>query len=805
ITTLPIVEQNSFDAEGKDAGSIRVFWTLFGDDVINPAVKPEDYILKYKKSSSSADWGSGSADIIVWSPAPTPEDTEVLVTGLEKDTEYQFQLTAIGTNVGASEVYEATSKTLLNPPTGFAFDLAKTTPTAVDLKWDAVTSADYSLELQYRVENAETWTPVALKAGDVSVTVSGLSLQTYAYEFRLRYVRKADSFTSDWVLLATQKIEKQTHDLALVTNQNLGGYDSWTYVPEEWKYRLTSIYAPNARLTGAVNLSDCTYLKEVTVNNNQLTAVNVSGCTSLETLKVQANKIAALTVANTPKLTTLLCYGNNLTFLTLPPKGSMTTYTFVSGTNGQADVAIGTDGVVPQQNYSGLKNFLSAGGGTTTYTWYKSDGAALGSLVTNTGGVFTFDSSLVGQSVYCKMTNTAFSGLTLTTATVKVDASLVPPATPAVSATKPTADSVKLTWNAVAKATYYYVYRSNDNGKSYQTVASNVTATTWTDSNVAAGSYIYAVRAYNDAGRSDAGTVNVAVTGILPAVPNVSYSQPTADSVKLTWNAAAGATSYYVYRSNDGGKSYQAIASKITATTWTDTGVPNGQYLYAVRSYNANGRSGAAEVNVSVGTLPAKPNVSATQPTADSVELTWNPVAGAASYYVYRSNDNGKSYQTIASKITATTWTDTGVPNGQYLYAVRAYNAAGRSDAGTVNVVLGTLPAAPNVSYNTQPASNSVKLTWNPVPGATYYYVYRSNDDGKSYQAIASKITATTWTNTGVAAGSYIYAVRAYNDAGRSDASMVNVTVPAAAAATPPLNMLESVFADDFDALDDEN
>ena len=62
------------------------------------------------------------------------------------------------------------------------------------------------------------------------------------------------------------------------------------------------------------------------------------------------------------------------------------------------------------------------------------------------------------------------------------------------------------------------------------------------------------------------------------------------------------------------------------------------------------------------------------------INLSWLPVRGAISYNVKRSTTSGGPYGVIASGITATTYSDTGLsPNQRYYYVVTANTALGES------------------------------------------------------------------------------------------------------------------------------
>ena len=61
--------------------------------------------------------------------------------------------------------------------------------------------------------------------------------------------------------------------------------------------------------------------------------------------------------------------------------------------------------------------------------------------------------------------------------------------------------------------------------------------------------------------------------------------------------------------------------------------------------------------------------------------LAWFPVTGADSYSVMRRPSSSREFQTMATKVTSTSYTDTGLKNGaKYYYAVTASNSDRTSD-----------------------------------------------------------------------------------------------------------------------------
>jgi fibronectin type 3 domain-containing protein len=267
----------------------------------------------------------------------------------------------------------------------------------------------------------------------------------------------------------------------------------------------------------------------------------------------------------------------------------------------------------------------------------------------------------------------------------------------------------------------------------------------------------------------------VLISGAAPAAPTGLTATPGNAQVALSWTASAGATSYNVYRGTTaGGESSTPIATGVTATSYTNTGLTNGTtYYYKVAAVNSSGTSGqSSEASATPSGAPAAPTgLTATAGNAQ-VSLSWSASSGATSYNVYRGTTaGGEGTTAIATGITATSYTNTGLTNGTtYYYKVAAVNSVGTS--GMSNEASATpfgAPAAP--TGLTATAGNAqVSLSWSSATGATSYNLYRgTTSGGESTTAIATGITTTSYTNTGLTNGTtYYYKVAAVNSSGTS-------------------------------------
>lgn len=72
--------------------------------------------------------------------------------------------------------------------------------------------------------------------------------------------------------------------------------------------------------------------------------------------------------------------------------------------------------------------------------------------------------------------------------------------------------------------------------------------------------------------------------GLQPPAGVTAGCPPGTDhAVTVSWSAAATATSYVVYRSATSSTAgFTAVATGVTATAWTDSGLKKGTYWYAV-------------------------------------------------------------------------------------------------------------------------------------------------------------------------------------------------------------------------------
>ena len=208
---------------------------------------------------------------------------------------------------------------------------------------------------------------------------------------------------------------------------------------------------------------------------------------------------------------------------------------------------------------------------------------------------------------------------------------------------------------------------------------------------------------------------NVNVPGWTPpAEPSAPLATLSGSNVALSWNPVPGATSYNVKRSYSSTGPFDAIASGVTGTGYTDAsvqGTVTGQnYYYVVSALNSQSESpNSTATEASVYSPPNAPaSFTATGVNPGQAALSWSPAAGADGYDVYRSGTSGGPYGLEASSVAGTSYIDTGLTSGlTYFYVVTATDAYGQSlYSNEIAVVSGTFALT-----GSNPYSGEITLT----------------------------------------------------------------------------------------------
>lgn len=482
----------------------------------------------------------------------------------------------------------------------------------------------------------------------------------------------------------------------------------------------------------------------------------------------------------------------------------------ITATNGGTTAPSAPAGLTATGGNAAVTLNWAASTGATSYTVLRSttSGSGYVSVASSIAGTSYTDSGLTNGTTYyyvVEAVNSAGASGNSAQASATPTAPGSPPAAPTGLAATASNTQVSLIWNASTGATSYTVLRSTTSGSGYASVATGVSNTSYVDSSLTNGTtYYYVVEAVNAYGASG-NSAQASATPTAPASPPAAPTGLTATAgnaqVSLAWTASSGATSYTVLRSTTSGSGYVAIVTGLTVTNYSDTGLTNGAtYYYVVRAANSAGTSGnSSQANATPAAPPSPPaaptGLMATAGNAQ-VSLSWTASSGATSYNVLRSTTSGSGYATVATGITATSYTSTGLTNGTlYYFVVQAVNSAGTSgnssQASATPSSPGSPPAAPS-GLTATAGNGQVSLGWTASSGATSYNVLRSTTTGSGYASIAS-VSATSYVDAGLTNGTaYYYVVQAVNSYGTSGNSTQVSATPGTSGSTLTIDSFPS-------------
>ena len=343
---------------------------------------------------------------------------------------------------------------------------------------------------------------------------------------------------------------------------------------------------------------------------------------------------------------------------------------------------------------------------------------------------------------------------------------------------------IKLSWNTVEKAKQYEIWYSTSKNGPYTQLWIG-TGTTFTHSDAVPGqSYYYKIRAVAGDSVSEFGSILLRTCDLARPVITVT-NRATDGKPVIKWEKVPGADKYYVYRATSQNGTY----SKIYTTTSTqcinvstDPGVIYYYKVMAIYAANSGGNSAYSAVVSRACDLP-QPVITVTNRASDGKPvITWEKVPGADRYYVYRATSANGTYSRI-STTTATTCTNTKAVSGEKYYykvvAVYDANSGGNSAASAVVFRVCDLPQ-PVITVTNRASDGKPVITWDAVPGADKYSVYRATSQNGNYTWI-STTTATSCTNikavTGVKYFYKVVAIYADNTAANSAYSAVKSRV----------------------------
>ena len=269
---------------------------------------------------------------------------------------------------------------------------------------------------------------------------------------------------------------------------------------------------------------------------------------------------------------------------------------------------------------------------------------------------------------------------------------------PLVTGSKDSQGRPALKWDKVTDAAKYEVYRARSKDGTYS-LMSTQSATGYTNTSYLANgtTYYYKVRALKANGTASAYSSVVTITyGTVPtpAAPTMRSAKADSAGITVSWDTAANAVTYNVYRTADAGSSWTQVASSVKGSSYKDTTVQKGvKYGYKVRGVAADGKTlgpmsptGVTAKVTAASTTPDYVKLTSARRVTGGIQLTWESAADAKTYNVYRKVDGASGWTLLASSVSGTTYKDTSGKSGTtYAYTVRGVAADGKTLSRTYN------------------------------------------------------------------------------------------------------------------------
>lgn len=243
------------------------------------------------------------------------------------------------------------------------------------------------------------------------------------------------------------------------------------------------------------------------------------------------------------------------------------------------------------------------------------------------------------------------------------------------------------------------------------------------------------------------------------------------NGVKISYSAVDGAERYKIYRKAEGETSWKLFGTTTALSAVDKTVVSGVKYTYTVRGIKGSEQGRYDQTGVSVLYL-AQPVVKA-ENKISGINVTWNKIDGAESYYVYRKANGAKSWTRVATvKADKLNYADTKVSDGvNYVYTVRAVSGSTLSTY-TSGLSINRVSRA-NIARVENVVAGTAKVTVSVVKAFSGYqlqYATKSNFSDAKTLGVSNGTTQTVVRNvSGLKKGTTYYVrIRGYKKSGNT-------------------------------------
>lgn len=246
----------------------------------------------------------------------------------------------------------------------------------------------------------------------------------------------------------------------------------------------------------------------------------------------------------------------------------------------------------------------------------------------------------------------------------------------------------------------------------------------------------------------------------------ISASYERSGHITLKWTAVEGANAYAIYYKPAWGSEYSRLGQSSGTTYSTTTPRMGTVYYYRIQAlYVVGGQQvsqGAQSMSFPYIALGDVVIADPRGKDTSTIRLNWTPVAGATHYDVAMSLHDADDYKIVRTDLTGSLCDIRDISfNETYDFLVIPKRKLNSGDVITglpsSNRMVGSPMETPSFT-GYEWTETGLKLTWDAIPGAMGYVIYRRGFHETGYHKLmVSEDTATTYIDTTMKPGEVYY------------------------------------------------
>lgn len=246
----------------------------------------------------------------------------------------------------------------------------------------------------------------------------------------------------------------------------------------------------------------------------------------------------------------------------------------------------------------------------------------------------------------------------------------------------------------------------------------------------------------------------------------ISASYERSGHITLKWTAVEGANAYAIYYKPAWGSEYSLLGQSSGTTYSTTTPRMGTVYYYRIQAlYVVGGQQvsqGAQSMSFPYIALGDVVIADPRGKDTSTIRLNWTPVAGATHYDVAMSLHDADDYKIVRTDLTGSLCDIRDISfNETYDFLVIPKRKLNSGDVITglpsSNRMVGSPMETPSFT-GYEWTETGLKLTWDAIPGAMGYVIYRRGFHETGYHKLmVSEDTATTYIDTTMKPGEVYY------------------------------------------------